>query len=460
MTSATATNLLDELATILRRFVAFPSGEALVAVVLWVAHTHAVEASESTPRLAVISPERGSGKTRLLEVLSLLVRDPLHAVNISPAALYRLVSERRPTLLLDEADTYLGLAVAKQHEELRGLINAGHRRGARVYRGEVSGGAVRVTEFQAYAACALAGIGDLPDTILDRSVIVAMKRRAPHEHVEPFRERQVRPDAERLRAQLATWGEANHDALRDLWPPMPDGISDRAADVWEPLIAIADQVGGHWPDRARSAAARLHAEKTQHDPSLGVQLLADCRRIFDDRDADRLTTETLVAALVGLDDGPWSDLRGKPLDARRLAQRLRGYGVRPGNHRFQEAVLRGYLREDFHDAWLRYVPVADVAHVAHHPEHGETTPSVAPMESELGYDHPPDKASLPSTGEPHQPPHAPQTTRAASPRAVGNKFSEDAVREGLTLDDALHEEALFGEFIAPYAELVDPEGGR
>lgn len=378
--------LLDELDVLLARFVVFPSVDARVAVALWTLHAHAVDAFESTPRLALLSPEKGSGKTRTLEVLGLLVPDPIHAVNMSAAALYRLVKEKQPTLLLDEADSYLGNLVAKQHEDLRGLINAGHRRGATVYRGEVTGKTVSVVEFPAFAACALAGIGDLPDTILDRSIVIAMKRRAPDERVEAFRDRLVRPQAEELRARLAAWAEAHADALGEAWPEMPSGIVDRAADVLEPLIAIADQAGGDWPERARQAATNLNNVRAEQDPSLGVQLLHDCQRLFASREADRLTTETLLDALVALDESPWGDLRGKPLDARGLARRLRSFEVRPGDHRFEDGTRKGYRREDFHDAWTRYLPpVADVAHVA--PPQGEKREgdAVALVEDEAGY---------------------------------------------------------------------------
>jgi Protein of unknown function (DUF3631) len=309
----------------------------------------------------------------------------MHAVNMSAAALYRVVADKRPTLLLDECDTYLGNTIAKQHEDLRGLINAGHRRGAMTYRAEVSGRTVGVVEFPAFAACALAGIGDLPDTILDRSVIIAMKRRAPHEHVEHFRERLVRPGAENLRDRISVWAESQTDALRDAWPVMPDSIVDRAADVWEPLVAIADAAGGHWPDRARAAAVTLNKARADRDPSLGVQLLTDCRRVFIVQDVDRLTTEALVEALIDLEESPWGDVRGKPVDARGVARRLRKYEVRPDTHRFPEGARRGYRIEDFHDAWLRYLPaVADVADVADFQPQRETADAVAPTEDKEG----------------------------------------------------------------------------
>lgn len=380
--------LLDELDAFLARYIAFPSEEARAAVALWIIHCHAVESFESTPRLALLSPEKGSGKTRTLEVIALLVPEPMHAVNMSAAALYRVVADRQPTLLLDEADTYLGNLIAKQHEELRGLINAGHRRGATVYRGEVAGKTVKVVEFPAFAACALAGIGDLPDTILDRSVIVAMKRRAPDEHVDPFRERLARPDADMLRERIASWAALHAVTLERAWPEMPEGIVDRAADIWEPLLAVADAAGGEWPTRSRQAAVSICNARAQRDPTLGILLLADCRRLFDEQNVDRLTTEQLIQALTDLDEAPWSDLRGKPINPRGLARRLKKYDVRPGDHRFDEGTRKGYRREDFHDAWTRYLtPVADVAHVAHPTGQtgGEADSPVAHSEEEPGY---------------------------------------------------------------------------
>ena len=404
-------HVIDELYDLLGRYVVFPSPEAQVAVALWVVHCHALEAFESTPRLALLSPEKGSGKTRTLEVLALVVPTPMHAVNMSAAALFRVVADRQPTLLLDEADTYLGNSVAKQHEDIRGLINAGHRRGAMAYRGEVSGKAVSVVEFPAFAACALAGIGDLPDTILDRSVIVAMKRRAPHEHVEPFRERLVRPIAERLRAQLEEWAAFNVEHLCSEWPEMPAGIVDRAADVWEPLIAIADQFDDPWPELARQAAVQLNSARAERDPSLGVQLLGDCRRVFDEADVDRLASESLVERLVGLDESPWGDLRGKQLDVRGLAHRLRRYDVRPGTHRFETDVRRGYFREDFHDAWQRYL-VAAVVDVAV-PETTREAPGDVVLDEDEegdGFTSIPHQASLLTNGAPQQAQQAAERT--------------------------------------------------
>lgn len=346
--------LLDALDALLLEYVAFPSQEARWATAAWVVHTWALDAFESTPRLALLSAEKGSGKTRTLEVLEQVVPGPLHTVNVSAAALFRKVADGRCTLLLDEADTYLGLKVAQQHEDLRGLVNAGHRRGAVAYRCVVEKG-VTVQEFPAFAPVAIAGIGDMPDTIIDRAIVVSMKRRAPNEQVRALRHRHIVNQTQSLRDRLEEWGKNYSDDLAELEPEMPNGIVDRPADVWEPLIMLGDFSSSHWGSRLRDAAIYLNGERQQRDPSLGVQLLADCRRVFEEVDVDRFMTEHLLAALVVLEESPWGDLRGQELDARGLSRRLRPFDVKPGQHRFGETTKKGYLRADFHDAWLRYL---------------------------------------------------------------------------------------------------------
>ncbi|HEV2592652.1 MAG TPA: DUF3631 domain-containing protein [Gaiellaceae bacterium] len=447
---------LDDVAEFLARYVAFPSDEALTAVALWVVHCHLVDAFESTPRLALLSPERGSGKTRTLEALALLVPMPIHTVNISPAALYRLVNDKTPTLLLDEADTYLGNTIAKQHEDLRGLINAGHRRGATVYRGEISGKTIKAVEFRAYAPCALAGIGDLPDTILDRSVIVSMKRRAPHERVDAFRERLVKPEADELRERITEWADKHFAALQNAWPDMPTGITDRAADVWEPLVAIADLAGGIWPERARLAAVAINSARRDRDPSLGVQLLADCRRVFSDRDADRLTTQELLEALLDLDESPWGDLRGKSLNDRGLATRLRKYEVRPGSHRFENATKRGYLREDFHDAWQRYLapPVADVADVADaHVEERAGAP-VAVLQEGVGVNPLSSYEDKPKTAE--DPLRPPSPKEAQQPQHLQPSWFDSVDLEELERQAETDTEDTTSGVVSAVADIVLP----
>jgi hypothetical protein len=386
--------LLDDVTSFLGRYVVFPSSEARDAVVLWVVHTHALDAADSTPRLALLSPEKGSGKTRLLEVIEMLVPTARHAVNMTAAAMFRALEADQPTLLFDEADSYFGAHAAHEHEDLRALVNAGHRRGAEVYR--VVGPATNMITkaFPAFAAVALAGIGDLPDTILDRAVLVRMRRRAPDEQVEPFRARKVRPEGDVLRQRLARWTNDRSALLSDADPEMPPGITDRAADVWEPLVAIGDAAGGDWPIRARNAAVVLNGERLVADPSFGVRLLVDIRSAFDEDGADRLTSTDLVTRLCAGEETPWGDLRGKALDPRGLARRLKPYGIRPGQHRFGHDTGKGYLRSDFTDAWNRYLPPAQGG------ETTETSETPAGHTTALTGDVSPVSAvSLPADGE-------------------------------------------------------------
>lgn len=232
--------VLDRVEAFLRRFIAFPSEDCHVAATLWVAHCHVLGAFESTPRLALLSPEPGSGKSRVLEVLELLVPRPLHAINATPAALFRKVSDEAgpPTILFDEVDTIFGPKAKGDNEDVRGMLNAGHRRGATALRCAIKGKEITVEEFPAFCAVALAGLGDLPDTLMTRSVVIRMRRRAPGEHVEAFRHRVHRTEAEPIRLELEGWADSARDALQDAWPEFPPGIEDRAADVWEALLAV------------------------------------------------------------------------------------------------------------------------------------------------------------------------------------------------------------------------------
>lgn len=382
--------VLDDVHAFLGRYIAYPSDAAHVAHTLWIAHTHLMDCWESTPRIAFLSPEPGSGKTRALEASELLVPRPVQAVNTTSAYLFRKVSDEdgAPTLLYDEIDTVFG-PKAKDNEDIRGMLNAGHRRGAVAGRCVVRGKIVMTEELPAYCAVALAGIGDLPDTILTRSIVVPMRRRAPDEQVEPYRRREVAPVAEKLYDRLAGWCETARHLCDGAWPDMPDGIADRAADVWEALLAVADAAGGDWPNRARVAAVALVALSMGRTPSLGVRLLSDLRTVFGDRDA--MSTEEILTALHDLDEAPWADLKGKPLAARGLASRLRQYEVHSKTVRIGESTPKGYTREDLHDPWARYLE----SPLGLPPK--ESATSATPQHPDHTVDAGPDR--LPETGQ-------------------------------------------------------------
>ncbi|MFD7514077.1 DUF3631 domain-containing protein [Streptomyces niveus] len=356
--------LLNEVEAFHRRFNVFPSEAAYVAVTLWDAHAHLLDCFDSTPRLAFLSPEPGSGKSRALEVVETLVPEPMTAVNASAAALFRSVSNPngRPTILFDEIDTVFG-PKAGDNEELRGFLNAGHRRTGVTYRcvADAAGGQ-SVQAFPSYCGVAVAGLGNLPDTIMTRSVIIRMRRRARSEKVEPFRARIHEVEGHKLRDQLAQWAEHARGFVMGAWPEMPEGVADRPADVWEPLLAIADAVGGDWPERAREACVTLVTASRANDKgSMGIRLLADLRDHVM-VGIDRLPTVAILDRLNALDDAPWADLQGKPLDNRRLSKMLADYmtadnePIASRNIKAAGSVLKGYYAADLHDAWQRYCP--------------------------------------------------------------------------------------------------------
>ncbi|MET8780226.1 DUF3631 domain-containing protein [Streptomyces sp. NPDC004589] len=360
--------LLDEVEAFHRRFNVFPTEHAYVAVALWDAHAHLMDALDGTARIAFLSPEPGSGKSRALEIIETLTPRAATTVNASANALFRFVSaeESTPTLLFDEIDTVFG-PKAGGNEEVRGFLNSGYRRGAKSLRCVGDGSDQKAGFFPSFCAVAMAGLGSLPDTILTRSVIIRMRKKAPNEKCEPYRRRIHEKQGHALRDRLAEWAATVQDGIAQAWPEMPEGVTDRPADVWEPLLAVADAAGGHWPERARAACVALIKAASEGDQaSLGVKLLTDLRdRVFCG--VDRMPTAAILEVLLQLDDAPWDDLSedgqsSKPLTARALSKLLSQY-VRPDNSPIKPRGIRvgsttpkGYYAEDLSDAWARYCP--------------------------------------------------------------------------------------------------------
>lgn len=343
-------NLPDYLAGVerfLRRYVVFPSDHEPVAVALWIAHAHLVERFESSPILAVTSAEMRSGKTRVLDCLELLVPEPFRVVTPSEAVVYTVLAQRpRRTMLLDEADAIFGPRTAERYEGLRAILNAGNRQGTPVLRVKLEGRRREVDAFDVFGPKAIAGIGNLPSTVTDRAIPIRMKRRMPDEPIAKFRRRIAAAEA----ALIGCDWSAVPD-VRDV--AVPDELNDRAADSWEPLLAIADAAGGSWPTRARLAAVALSGEEDA-TVSVGMRLLADIKDAFGD--ADHLTTAELLRRLHDLEDAPWADWYGAPLTGRALAKLLAPYRVVPLLRRVRGAPARGYFRADLEDAFRRYVP--------------------------------------------------------------------------------------------------------
>jgi Protein of unknown function (DUF3631) len=353
-TTAPDVNVLDLVLRLIEEHVALTL-EQRMAVALWTLHCYVFDRFTITPRLVLLSPVRGCGKTTLLALLELLVANPDKSDNTTPAAIYHSFTRSVPTLLIDEADN-LGLAT---NNVLRAVFNAGHRRGGAIKR--FIRGWPR--KFPVFAPLALAGIGTLPLPLLHRSIAIHMHRRAPDE--PPLRQLDDRdmvfPAAREL---IQKW--AATCSLSE--PEIPLGLHNRVADNWHCLLAIADDLG-HGAS-ARATAIALSAGRLDEDPA--VILLSDIRDIFDALGIDRITSKMLVEQLLAIEDSLWNEwcgLRGdrspRKLSQGELARLLDPFGIRPRTvwpryRRPDSGSGRGYYRSQFESAWGKYCP-ADTA---------------------------------------------------------------------------------------------------
>lgn len=343
--------LLAEISGALRRYVAM-SPEAADAEALWVAHAHTHDAAEESPILAITSAEKRSGKSTNRRAIGAMVPRPLKTSNVSAPALYRAIEKWRPTLLMDEADTWLYPRAGESEATaaLRGVANSGHTRDEVVLRCEGEG--LEVRAFPTWAPKLICGIGELPDTTADRAITIRLRRRKAGEVLERL-DRRAAAAMEPLRRKAWRWARDNMEALRSADPEIPGGLDDRARDNWRPLLAIADLAGGEWPRRARRAAPALSESRAEAETP-GVLLLGDLRDLFALRGKDRLESSDIVGALALMEDRPWPawGRERRPLTRDTLARLLKPYGIRPR----KSGDFRGYDRLDLEDAWACYLP--------------------------------------------------------------------------------------------------------
>jgi hypothetical protein len=345
---------VDEVEAFLRRYVVFASDAQVVACSLFVVHTHLIDAAEMTPYLAVTSAEKQSGKSRLLDVLEVLVRDPWKVVSPSSAVLYRVIDQLRPTLLLDEVDAIFSQRGA--FEDIRAVLNAGFRRGSPIPRWDAEGKTVDM--FDPFGAKVLAGIGELPDTVQDRSIPIRLKRRTGEETVARFRRPQAET-GEALRIRLQEWAGAHLDAVKAAEPHLPDELSDRQQDAWEILVAIADVTGGDWSERARDAAVTLAKSRVDGHTSWGIHLLDDLRTLYRQEGQRHLTSAESLRWLNTLDAAPWSTWNGGVgLNSYRLNALLKPYEIHTRDVRIKgrPSAVKGIHRDDLEEAFRRWLP--------------------------------------------------------------------------------------------------------
>lgn len=349
------TNPAEALSEFIKRFVDLPGPDEQVAFTVWVIHSHAIDHQDCTPRLALLSPEPGSGKTRALEVLELLVPNAYPVFDSSPAALFRLFDRGAesglPTVLFDEVDNALSDRTNGSNS-LIAILNSGYTRGKFVQRVKEQQGSYVHEKFEAFAPVALAGLHSLPPALADRSIVINMRPSLNGKAVERLRPKRLKEATDTLTRLITQWVELHKDQLGEDVDDLPVELSDRSAQIWEPLIMIGDLLGGEWSSRVRLASINLSARNTRMESSEGVRLLADIKRIFGQE--QKVSTAELLSRLWEIEDSPWAR-DALNLTARSLSDKLSRYGIRPVSVRIGDETLKGYRRSDFVDAWSRYL---------------------------------------------------------------------------------------------------------
>jgi putative DNA primase/helicase len=370
--------LVNELLGTFTGHLVLPNGGA-IALALWTLHAHTHDAAVVSPILAIKSATKRTGKTSALTLQSALVPRPLLVSNVTPATVFRTVEAYLPTLLIDEADSFLG-----GKEELRGLLNSGHTRAGAVIVRSV-GKDFDPRTFSTWCPKAIALIGDLPATLEDRAIVLTMRRRSKGESVKPIRLDRLH-EFEPLRRRAARWAQDNMDRLRAADPNVPTELHDRAADNWRPLLAIADLCGSY-ADEGRWAALLLTGQDDEADTSLPVLLLADLRQVFEERATDRLSTAAMVDALVALEERPWGRWAGgKGLTGNHLSRLLRPFGIKSTQVWIADSNRKGYTAEMFLDAWGRYLADAKIPEFSPKAASVAASSPLAPLAPDTGTD--------------------------------------------------------------------------
>jgi putative DNA primase/helicase len=356
--------LLNELRDYLKRFIVLPQWAA-ETLALWILHTFMFHLRDVSTYIGIESPTRRCGKSTLVRLLSKLVNRAVVSSNISSPAFFRVIEDLQPTLFIDEAD-----ALLPGNDELKGILNSGYNRDAAfVWRvaphrgeegkgkekGERSRDSSRLVVYSCWCPKAISIIGRLSDTLSDRCIVLRMHRKMKTEKCERLKT----VDATRFKRQCVRFA-MDHGEIAEAEPEIPASLNDRAADIWEPLLAEADIAGGEWPELARKAAVGLSGNCGQEGSPIGA-LLLDLYLSFMTTGSKRRFSRELVESLNGGGDRPWMELtKGRGVTESWLAKQLGPFGIRSRLMRIGEVVARGYLEEDFTETCQRYITKSEV----------------------------------------------------------------------------------------------------
>lgn len=339
--------IFEEIALIFDQHLILPEG-ASTALALWCMNTYVYNCNKYLPKLLISSPTKGCGKTTALEILGKLVNRPLSGANMSKAAIYRVLDAYSPTLIIDEADTFLC-----DVEGLGGILNAGHSKThATVWR--CQGDNHDPTPFNVFSPQAIGMIGQpKSDTLLSRCILINMKKKTPEESIRRFKAND--PIYEITRSKLATWAEGVTVYLEELDSIRLGYGDDRYQDNWEPLLNIANLCSEECLENAKSTAIQL-TNCAQGD-DLGPMLLEDIKNIFEKKNKDRLPSTIIALELSAMEDRPWTEMGyGKGINERTLSTMLKPFSIAPKTIRISaDKTAKGYLLDAFEDAFKRYL---------------------------------------------------------------------------------------------------------
>ena len=355
---AEASTVVEQVEQHFKRFLAIDPILFLV-LALWCLATHLYECFDAFPYLAITSPAKRCGKTRSAELLELFTARPMRTVGATPAVLFRSIQAERPTLMLDEAEG-LRRAGDDRAAALTEILNAGYRKGQTVRRCEPSkSGGYAVKAYAVYCPKVLVLIGDLPDTLNDRAIPIPMRRKFKNETVERFIMAKAKGETAPVEKACEEWAASHQNQVAEVYEGMDlPFLVDREAELWLPLFSVCRVAAPHRYEELEKTARKLAGHKNSDEAGdHGIRLLSDIRAIFSKLGQECIQTFELLCQLNAIDDAPWSEYRrGKALNAPALATLLRPFGVQPSNHRFGDLVRKGYLMDDFTEAFERYLP--------------------------------------------------------------------------------------------------------